>query len=1422
MLLHHPAVCARNVLGTRKRPAIAAFSPSSLPMRMGIMSEMGSTMTSPEWQVPEVAESDLTYAVTSSVLEQFAQGHTVGDVLRELVQNEYDAGGGSLSVSFGPAGLEVHGNGRVIDRAGWRRLSVMLGTGRVAGDSRDIPQKVNGIGSKNHGLRSLFLIGNQIYIRSGGYQTVLDLRLGALREPRADPASADLPGAHVFVPYRDHSDGRLEAYGPAREAQDIKTLADGLAPTLVKLARPEARRSLRSVAVSSDRLDRLLTWRQNVKVLRRHRLGGPLLERTIELRDSISPSTSAILTKIVELEYEKSFEIPSNFRSRDFADYFRASAGRARIGVSLRLKRKRLDFTDLGSFYYPLGFANSSTGSAISVSAPFDMNGDRSALTDPASSSWNEWLMDTAADFAFDLLTNEWLASFESAAFLALEETRQSAAPQFTEKMSRFLRERACWPTRESVKGSRKPRLVAASDLMLGSSPQLEALVGDERSLDSRLANGRIYAMARKAGAKDFTIASAIRLRCAGQDTKHLVTKLGGDAALVYRDFPNALADISRQEQFGKAFDAQRLTPSNRSDLNNAPTTLTAAGTLAAPCEPLWVVDEAVADFSPVPLNRRLHPTLVQYKSIRRLCKPSNVTAWARDVANQAIDRTASEEDREALYKYLLLTPETIGTAAWPTLRRAPIMRDHRSDWIAPEQMIQRRASGTARIETALHFPSRDISRNTTLLRRLRIRSKIERTDLVRYARIVSEQPPLAEGFEETLNQLRALLTRPTVTALRSIPFLQSSNGGLAAPADIYLRTQYLINCVGPHAGFAAGRHTVLHERLGCRDQPDLADIVAFLGSLRAADDGPPHPEVIYPALVEALRANGNSSRLASEPVLFVGGKWHAPADVLIGKRHRQVFVGAVPVLDAGGLDRVYKSLGASAEPAARHWIRFFEWLEEQSGAGDRPLRQAQRRALRLAYSKLGTLPADVPDRWHVFLDTKGRLHTRDDVRASRYLVNDDPRTADVATAAGLPVAFADLTDAATRRFYTLSGVRLLTEVRRHVGINAGDQRLSPPWFQESREVDRLREPAFASAVHAVAAATSSHTATPERQLRRQLAEVTNIVFVTELQDIYRIGSFSLTVPSDVAHDGNRIALRFVRSRTELYGLLARAVAGMAEATMAQQQPLTDSIFRLMMSDSPADIERYLTQRGIAWTASDDREVDDVSVDDEADDRTPIAEALKEKLLQVPRRTGASPSPGASTDTQQRPEERTRRMAPLPLLGDVSLQEASAAEWVPRDPERTGGGVGASGLWRPRSPAEQEEDRAIGLRGEELVYRAEVERVRALGYPESRVIWTSKSDPGADHDIRSVDEGGRDLWLEVKSTVGRHGRFDWPRAEFELALRVRERYILCRVFEVNTTHATLRREQDPVAKLLAGAMRLDISSLAAEVAPLSV
>ena len=102
----------------------------------------------------------------------------------------------------------------------------------------------------------------------------------------------------------------------------------------------------------------------------------------------------------------------------------------------------------------------------------------------------------------------------------------------------------------------------------------------------------------------------------------------------------------------------------------------------------------------------------------------------------------------------------------------------------------------------------------------------------------------------------------------------------------------------------------------------------------------------------------------------------------------------------------------------------------------------------------------------------------------------------------------------------------------------------------------------------------------------------------------------------------------------------------------------------------------------------------------------------------------------------------------------------------------------------PPTPGEVERLAQLGQRGEALVYRMEIERVRAMGHtnPEQFVDWISQREPGADHDIRSIDENGLPRFIEVKSTTGIDGRFEWPRKEFERALRERDRYELWRVY----------------------------------------
>jgi hypothetical protein len=147
-------------------------------------------------------------------------------------------------------------------------------------------------------------------------------------------------------------------------------------------------------------------------------------------------------------------------------------------------------------------------------------------------------------------------------------------------------------------------------------------------------------------------------------------------------------------------------------------------------------------------------------------------------------------------------------------------------------------------------------------------------------------------------------------------------------------------------------------------------------------------------------------------------------------------------------------------------------------------------------------------------------------------------------------------------------------------------------------------------------------------------------------------------------------------------------------------------------------------------------------------------------------------------------------------------------------------GGGAGGGWLPPTALDTARDIEVGQRAEELIYRQEVERLLGLGLPASRVVWTSAVNPGADHDILSVDDDDEDLWIEVKGTTGTDGRFPWSVGEFARAARERSHYIIWRVYLVGGPAPKARPFRDPVGMLTDGNLRLDIATLAAQAAPL--
>ena len=101
-----------------------------------------------------------------------------------------------------------------------------------------------------------------------------------------------------------------------------------------------------------------------------------------------------------------------------------------------------------------------------------------------------------------------------------------------------------------------------------------------------------------------------------------------------------------------------------------------------------------------------------------------------------------------------------------------------------------------------------------------------------------------------------------------------------------------------------------------------------------------------------------------------------------------------------------------------------------------------------------------------------------------------------------------------------------------------------------------------------------------------------------------------------------------------------------------------------------------------------------------------------------------------------------------------------------------------------------ESDEEIGQRGEDWVFRMECNRLRReYGVDPDSVmktgdlVWVSKIQPMANHDIRSIwitpSGERRRLYIEVKASSGRERRFWLSGAEFDLALSQGADYWLC-------------------------------------------
>lgn len=1356
----------------------------------------------PDYVPPDYGASRRT-RIGSSVIEQFVAGHDAGDVLRELVQNEYDGGGDKLTLTFGSKSVEVIGSGRNIERSGWERLSVIVGTGNVMGTrgAEVVAPKENGIGSKNFGLRSLFRFGDEIHVRSAGQVALLDLQTQETGRA-SDPQSRGVKGVRLFVPYRTRPTETLEAFTVEREAHALELMATSMPDTLLKLAHSGKKSGLREVNVRSIRTGRVLRWRQEASPDRCRTSGVSMISRRGRMSDG-----DASVISFQEEEFSRTVELPAEYAARRFPSYYRAAGGRVKIAVSVPIARRKIDIGHNGHFYYPLKAPASRTGCPVSVSAPFDLNQDRSGLNDL---QWNDWLIDQAVELVMDLLVSDWFVRYGADAFTMLAAAGAATPDRFATTLAKRLREDACWPTR--ARGDK--RFIKAGAIVLPSDDLYAGFLGDARYLDPALsADENVRKLAEKCGAKPFTVASLVRLRCAGENEKSLKTTIEGAANYHFTNYDKSTRELDMQKRQASALSAfpRRLSKQMRFDLGNTVSTLSATGDLRPAIELIIVDPELWAD-CPEPEANRLHPDLVPFKAISGHCRVFDEEQWLIDASKRAADAAPDDRERETLYRKLLAHEAPISRAALSALRSNPVVKNQRGDWVAPVEMVNLKKTLARFLDPAIDGPSKELLAAPNLMARLRIRENLSGSDLVRFAGVVEDRPETAERFEKLLTENLKLLSTAIVKELREIAWLRTRSGRLAAPETLHLDTATNRLCIGNDDLIVAGTNELLHHKLKLKTAPDSDTLLEVIEAHRDRTEPLPRPDLVYPALVAAIgRERRAKAEFADESVCWVQDGYHAPSDILVGPRIPALLAEAIPVFrHADDVGQAYQALGAPASPTDEHWTRFFKFVDIEWDI-EGPVDQRRRRVLLEAYNLRGLLglPAGL-ENVSCLLDDRSRLFTLAQLRAGQLVEPDFAALEQELRATHSMIGIIERSER-SRVFFTALGIRPLSAI-----AGTGRPELGPPgrphlWYKpkhSERVLAMLHRPLFARALYEVAFRNrhghAGFVPASRSEIAWRLAAITEIAFFQSMGRRYSVGDASVLVPAQVAVSEQRIDFVAPKTKSGFQLLLAEALAEIAGATsVGTMRSLANAFLPLVLAGTFEELTDYLDRMGIPrgreWELEDDGD-SDFEEEDGDDDAEEIAfRQVFDNLDTDGDRSDSEPPPvePAPPPPPNPPPPPTPLPASppfkLPDIDEVDLTVAPA-KGSRIEPQQSSGGGGSSGTWLPPTLVEVERAGLLGRRGEELIYRMELKKVREFGYdePERYVIWTSRDEPGADHDIRSIDAEGRPRWLEVKATTGTDGRFDWPRREFEKAFRERDRYELWRVYRV--------ADQAPIAK----------------------
>jgi hypothetical protein len=899
------------------------------------------------------------------------------DIVTELVQNDLDQGARSTRIVFHRDTLVAHGDGSPVDEAGWRRLSYLLGAGGAVEEKRD------GIGVKNHGLRSCFALGDEIWVSSAGARTLLALahpdergrrrrfNPGAWDHPVPD-SEAPAAGARIEVPLRTRplpKDGKTDtglAVPSVEELERLFRTAVADAPQrYLGCVRPDVTTRYALVLEHWE----LGTWTFTYT-------SGPLRRkgRNRVYRRRCTVTTPDGTTAALREEEAVLFVPREVTKLGRTPRFYRGPAGPV-CEISWPVSAKGKPRSEAGRFRYPIAYAtdglDARTEVGVSFSAPFVSNTTRHGLA-AGLRTQNEPLVEACEKALVRVLREYLVPTFGVGALAVLHDPSRPGSVRAT-RLILAAAEAGALPAAQRGKSARGRRGAGGGSpacVPVAKSGRPGFLVpvwhGDPAASASQLAVLAPPRMTQLHGAVPAYVRELLVARSAPAQGKGLPFILFDERDVVARfcgrtSGPHAwrtpderrrdMADPARAAVYldviAKGFRSGALAAPHADEIRKAGLLPDRRGELQ-PWNALCREREEIPEIPGVELQPSVHPTLVDHAVLTQHVK---IPGFQLSEYLARLDFTpATPETRAEFFAWLLKHRRRVRGAAIEALSAQPVWRTGDGAYVTFPQLCGTTPALRRILAGFVHVPASSV-RTMSGVRSdgrgfLRLRRQPTGAELRAWWDAASgafprDRPLTREEVAAWRRLERDLVhVRADAQLKTEMPWIGYETPAVAGDrwlrrvGELHLGDPAVDACaLLPRDRLASGGVSELHRAVGALVRPSAEALV------RALSEDPENTEALHPrlaALEAARRANDPpSTDVSALPILVVHGERLAPRQVAL--RGSPDYWGAwrVPlVLDGAATERQTDlvAVGVAARtPSAETSRAFFLWLSAQA-----------------------------------------------------------------------------------------------------------------------------------------------------------------------------------------------------------------------------------------------------------------------------------------------------------------------------------------------------------------------------------------------------------------------------------------------------------------------------------------------------------